>query len=361
MSHNWSQAEKFAKPMIVNLQALDRGIAEWQQLMPAGAGTALDPVVAHAKQFIAFRTELIRLARDVSVTEARIFGDNDANRTNRSKLNEQIKVLAAQNNDQVSQLGDALRAFSQTKLLTVSALSIFGVLVGVLLAVLLVSVLINRPLGAVTRALLALAAGQADTAIPGVGRGDEIGAIAEALVIFKEHADAKSRLELQQANDRIEKTRRQEELDQLVGLFGKSMTGVFETITLVSSEMSEAAKYMPRVFVRHRCAGRPAAGRERANDDQCPNGRGGNPSALGFGRRDRPPSFHLRRHVGRCGSASRYGRREGRPFASGRRVDGIDLDDDLGHCRSDQPARAQCDNRGGEGRRCRQRLCRRRQ
>ena len=52
-----------------------------------------------------------------------------------------------------------------------------------------------RPLGEVTRAMDALAAGDLDSEIPCLDRGDEIGALAQALGVFRENALAKARME----------------------------------------------------------------------------------------------------------------------------------------------------------------------
>jgi methyl-accepting chemotaxis protein len=96
----------------------------------------------------------------------------------------------------------------------------------------------------VTTALRSLATGKLDTPIPAVDRRDEIGAIAGALQVFKENAETRARLEQRQAIEQTEKMQRQEELDQLVGLFGKSLGGVFGTISSVSTEMSQTAAHM---------------------------------------------------------------------------------------------------------------------
>ena len=52
-----------------------------------------------------------------------------------------------------------------------------------------------RPMGEVTLAMAALAAGDMDTDVPCLGRGDEIGALARALGVFRENALAKARMQ----------------------------------------------------------------------------------------------------------------------------------------------------------------------
>jgi len=244
MSRDAGEAEKFAKPMLANLATIQQRMEQWRSLMPQGEQGTLGPALASAEEFVNYRKELVRLAREVGLKEARLYGDNDLNRGNRSRLNDEIETLARLNNRQVSQVAEEIHAFSRVKLLLVAIVSGAGVLLGVALAVILVSMLISRPLRAVTLALQSLATGDLATVIPELDRHDEIGAIADALHVFKANSENAAELEQRQVADRAENAGRQEEMDQLVGLFGKSLGGVFETISSVSLDMSQAAGQM---------------------------------------------------------------------------------------------------------------------
>ncbi len=84
---------------------------------------------------------------------------------------------------------------SMTFMLLIAAL---GGVVSTLLAGLmawLISRAIARPVGAMTEAMQALAQGDHAVTVPALGRGDEIGAMAGALNVFKEAAIEKQRLE----------------------------------------------------------------------------------------------------------------------------------------------------------------------
>ncbi|MGB0682169.1 MAG: nitrate- and nitrite sensing domain-containing protein [Magnetovibrionaceae bacterium] len=61
---------------------------------------------------------------------------------------------------------------------------------------------ISKPTLALERSMEALAEGDLEIEIPGLGRGDEIGAMAEAVQVFKENAQEVKRLNAQQAADR---------------------------------------------------------------------------------------------------------------------------------------------------------------
>ncbi len=100
---------------------------------------------------------------------------------------------------------------------------------------------IVRPVHAITAAMSALAGGNESTEIPGSGRGDEIGAMAKAVAVFKSNAGEKRKLKAQQTQEQSSKARRQEEVDQLVGFFGRSVAGVMQQMTDISTEMTQSA------------------------------------------------------------------------------------------------------------------------
>lgn len=87
------------------------------------------------------------------------------------------------------------------------ALGGVGVLVIALAAA--VTLLIGRPLKAMTGAMSSLAQGRYDTAVPGLGRGDEIGEIAAAVQGFKQAGLERDRLarDLEEARSREERAR----------------------------------------------------------------------------------------------------------------------------------------------------------
>ena len=65
-----------------------------------------------------------------------------------------------------------------------------------------------------------IAKGNFEVPLAGLGRGDEVGDMAQAVLVFKADGMAKLRLEAeQQKAARDAQTRRQEEIDQLIGFF----------------------------------------------------------------------------------------------------------------------------------------------
>jgi methyl-accepting chemotaxis protein len=100
---------------------------------------------------------------------------------------------------------------------------------------------VSRPLIAITGIMNRLSGGDIEVAIPSSGRGDELGTMAKAIQVFKENAIAKLKLEEAQKADRDALARRQEEIDQLIGFFGRSMSGSFKSLSGTSADMSQTS------------------------------------------------------------------------------------------------------------------------
>ncbi len=92
---------------------------------------------------------------------------------------------------------EAERLIEQTKLFTIAVVA--GVLVAAVAVAFLLARTIVRPLGRMEAAMTRLAAGEGEVAVPDLGRGDEIGAMASALAVFKT-----AMAEVREAKDRAE-------------------------------------------------------------------------------------------------------------------------------------------------------------
>jgi methyl-accepting chemotaxis protein len=100
---------------------------------------------------------------------------------------------------------------------------------------------ITGPLAALTGVMNRLSGGDVEVVIPGSERGDELGTMAKSVQVFKDSAIAKLRLEETQTVDRAALTRRQEEVDQLIGFFGRSMSGSFKSLSVTSADMARTS------------------------------------------------------------------------------------------------------------------------
>jgi methyl-accepting chemotaxis protein len=121
-------------------------------------------------------------------------------------------------------------------------------LVAIALTVVLIAWLIGRgiahPVMAITATMKALAAGDKSVVIPGGDRKDQIGAMAAAVVVFRDNMIEADRLAAVQAAERSAKERRQVAMDQHTQDFGMSISGVMASLTSAAGGMRQAAGAM---------------------------------------------------------------------------------------------------------------------
>jgi methyl-accepting chemotaxis protein len=119
-------------------------------------------------------------------------------------------------------------------------LGAFALVIGAALA-LLIGRGITRPLTGMTEAMTKLAAGDRGVEVPARENTDEIGAMARAVEVFKQDAIAKYDMEEKQTREQEIQARRQEEIGQLVGFFGRSVGGVFTALAAASANMTQSS------------------------------------------------------------------------------------------------------------------------
>ena len=105
---------------------------------------------------------------------------------------------------------------------------------------------IVTPTRALTRCMTDLAEGRLDSVVPGVDRRDEMGAMARALDILAENSRDRVKLEQERLAKVQEQRHRQDAIDQLVAMFGKSTAGVMERFDQSSSSMGNTAQSMEK-------------------------------------------------------------------------------------------------------------------
>jgi methyl-accepting chemotaxis protein len=152
-----------------------------------------------------------------------------------------VSALGKPAQDELSRLLDVrIAGFEQELIIDlVLALVLFAMGIGYILLAIQRGVV--GPLGRVTDAMRRLTNGDLTIDIAADGRRDEIGAITDAVAVFKRNAEEKLELERRDILERAQKGRRQEEVDQLVGFFGRSVAGTFDTLSSASAEMAKTS------------------------------------------------------------------------------------------------------------------------
>lgn len=133
----------------------------------------------------------------------------------------------------------ANKAASQA--MTEGAISALLITLVMILAIYLVlEFMITKPIKALTNAMRRLADGDLTTHVPARKRIDEIGQMAKALLVFKENAEAKVRLEEEQEEaQRAAKEQTKQRIDELTGDIANTAEQVNDHMSKVSAASAE--------------------------------------------------------------------------------------------------------------------------
>jgi methyl-accepting chemotaxis protein len=242
MARDHAEAEKFGVPLIKNLHEIERLMKAWQDLLPAERKHETDKASDNLKKFVEFRSETVRRGIEIDGPAAREYGDNDLNRANRQSLNKEIQSLAEANNAELVALKSAIAAHYDGKMIQLVALTVIGVLLSFGLSMLTVIGFITRPIAALTRVMKQLAGGASDVEVPGTSRGDEIGEMSRAVLVFQESMVKAQTLEEVRRNDEAARETHRTTLETLIQDFGTDVDDVVQAVAGSAGEMKATAE-----------------------------------------------------------------------------------------------------------------------
>jgi methyl-accepting chemotaxis protein len=101
---------------------------------------------------------------------------------------------------------------------------------------------ITRPLQIMTAAMKEIAGGRLDAEVPGIGRRDEVGEMADAVQVFKSNACARQELEAEQKEAEAGAVaRRNAEMNKMADAFEGAVGKIVETVSSASSQLEMSA------------------------------------------------------------------------------------------------------------------------
>jgi methyl-accepting chemotaxis protein len=111
---------------------------------------------------------------------------------------------------------------------------------------------VSKPLSAMTAAMIELAKGNFAVVLPGLGRADEIGEIAQAVETFKVNAEQKARDEAETKirQDQIVAQQRRADMIKLADDFESAVGEIVETVSSASTELEASAGTLTTTAVR---------------------------------------------------------------------------------------------------------------
>jgi len=182
------------------LKAVDRMVQRRDRLVATyddRAAMARGALVVELDRFAATRRELVRLSREPgagALAAARAFGDNDQNRAGRQALNAAMETYVADSVRAARAADAALERTGRQLPWVLVGGGLAAILLACLVAVIVVRRTITGPLAGLADAIARLAAGDLDRPLPPYARPDEIGAIGDAVAVFRQGLQDNRRL-----------------------------------------------------------------------------------------------------------------------------------------------------------------------
>jgi methyl-accepting chemotaxis protein len=193
----------------------------------------LDETIALAERFTGSEADRLALRRSVQESRATV-----------AELRDRVAEYVGFTDNKGEQLAeDAAAAASLATTISLSVAAL-GLLIGAGLSYVIARTQIVAPLNESIGALRSLADNDLSTAVPGVGRGDEIGKIAAALEIFKQNAVERAEMTEREKAEAQEKAARAERLAKLVDNFEGKIAEVVTAVAGAATELQASADTM---------------------------------------------------------------------------------------------------------------------
>jgi methyl-accepting chemotaxis protein len=247
MAKDQADVEKYGVPLLKNLDKITDLLNEWEKIITPAEEKDFQELRKVSEKFVSFRAELVRLAREDTIANARAYGDNDANRSARQALNTQIQKVAGAIAAKIDETTTELNAFYTNRSLISFIVLGVGLLGAGVVAWRIGGAMIAKPINDITSAMGALANGDTNIAIPGADRGDEIGGMAAAVAVFKDNMERNAEMTLAAAREQAAKEERAKLVNAAIGDFEKQIAAVNENLSSAADDLGKSAQSMSAI------------------------------------------------------------------------------------------------------------------
>ena len=221
MSKTAQEAEPFAKGVESRFPQLRKQSADLLRLVPASERDRALQIDKAIGEFIVFRSETVRLGREVSTAAANAQGNNDLNRANRKALNDLLVTFSQRNEKVGDDLGDEATAFT-TRIQWILPSVLFATLLASLAAALVFAQRsITRPVLDLSGVMERLTKGDTQIDVPHVARKDEIGTMARAVSVLRQSTEQVALLQVKERDAAAARLARAQSMEAIVSDVGQ--------------------------------------------------------------------------------------------------------------------------------------------
>ncbi len=240
MSPDIATAKKFAEGLTRFNDQIGGVMEGWERSVRPEDADVFAQFAARVKKFQEFRRELVRRGTEISPASGREWGDNDANRTVRTALTNDLDVLGRLYASRSRQIYSQIESGMETSALEMMVLGTAALMLA-MFGALVIQRSIARPLAAVTRVTEAVAGGDATLAVPFRDRPDEIGALARSIAVFQDAMRRNVELNKTVLAEAEGKVQRQEQIAADAARFGTNIEASLSRLDRLFQQMLSAS------------------------------------------------------------------------------------------------------------------------
>jgi methyl-accepting chemotaxis protein len=240
MSTDMATSKVYADGILNFNKQIAKVVEGWKKSVRGDDAELFEQFTGRIAQFIDFRRELARLGTEVSPAAGREWGDNDANRSVRKALNEDLDKLTIIYSTRATRVYTEIDTGIDKTAMWLTLMAGFAVLLAAAGA-LVISRSVAKPIASITRITEAVAAGDASIAVPYSERSDEIGALARSIAVFQRAMRNNEELNRTVRSDAEARTHRQEQMSHEITRFSAEVEATLAELGRISDQMLAAS------------------------------------------------------------------------------------------------------------------------
>ncbi len=239
-NQSWARIDALAKELdALSARWTDTDVIKsWQSVKPVLAELRRDQDMAEALGTIGDQMGALNSLNDDAIPRANqvmslLVGDTRAGVVGSTGMIPRQRALLQADTDGMIQAADRL-------VVVQAVLLALGLLIAVA-SVLLTSRSIVRPLASMTEAMRRLAEGDDSTRVPATGRGDELGLMAKAVLVFKDNMIAARKAAEREQAEQETRSRRARAIEELTGRFDREASAALGSVSSAAMQMKATA------------------------------------------------------------------------------------------------------------------------
>jgi methyl-accepting chemotaxis protein len=240
MSSELETAKRYGAGLLKFNDRIGQVMKDWEKVVRSDDAEQFGAFAKRVQQFQEFRRELVRRGTEINPAAGREWGDNDANRSVRTALNNDLEILAKLYAARSERIYSAIDASSASAVWLMTGLGTAAVLLAGFGAYLIRRAVV-RPLAAITKVTESVAGGAADVAIPFCDRGDEVGALARSITVFQATMRRNDELNRSVREETENRARRHELMSGEIRRFAAEVEGTLAELGRFADAMLGAA------------------------------------------------------------------------------------------------------------------------